>query len=545
MTQNSEEIHNTNSQSSASNPWTPVSRALQRIDAADRGPKRNFIILGAGIAGIAAAYELQQRGHTVRILEGSKRAGGRIYTHRFKNGSHSERGAMRIPLAHDYTRHYIRAAGIPSKDLRRFLDANPRGQDYVDMFGTVSRSREFKPETVPVFERMSSQEQEAARKGGAGAVLSLYMTPLFERLQSDGLVAELIAGNFSHSLLKTWDSMSWRQYLTNKASVAGLEFLGRVLTLKPNWDWSLAAILRNELHQPGNVLYEIAGGTERLITGMLERLQPGTVDFGRRAVDIVPSRTGGTIRMKDGKDEPFERLLCTVPFPVLRRMPLNGFSKSKRGAIDGIRYMSASKVYFAYDVRWWEQDGIVGGRSVSDRPAGTAGLPRQVYYPSDTANIPLPDALRAPSTADLSSGLFNEYMSLPDSSLDLGAAVKRDANRPGSILASYTFDEASRALCRLPPEQRVQVVIDSLKPMHGDLPARPVDADPWCWDEHPWTRGALAITPPTDLTRFLADARKPEGRIHFAGEHVSIAPGWIQGSLESSLREVASMLEKT
>jgi monoamine oxidase len=44
------------------------------------------------------------------------------------------------------------------------------------------------------------------------------------------------------------------------------------------------------------------------------------------------------------------------------------------------------------------------------------------------------------------------------------------------------------------------------------------------------------------LANFFDEARKPEGRAFFAGEHLSITPGWIQGALESSLREVAKMV---
>lgn len=65
----------------------------------------------------------------------------------------------------------------------------------------------------------------------------------------------------------------------------------------------------------------------------------------------------------------------------------------------------------------------------------------------------------------------------------------------------------------------------------------------WSWDRHEWSGGAFAITPPRDLAAHSAASRRAEGRVFFAGDHVSIAPGWIQGSLESSLRETAALLE--
>src|SRR5580700_7537447 len=57
-----------------------------------------IIIIGAGMAGLCAAYELEKRGHTVTILEAdTTQVGGRVRTMRFPDGQYGELGAMRIP----------------------------------------------------------------------------------------------------------------------------------------------------------------------------------------------------------------------------------------------------------------------------------------------------------------------------------------------------------------------------------------------------------------------------------------------------------------
>ena len=56
------------------------------------------------------------------------------------------------------------------------------------------------------------------------------------------------------------------------------------------------------------------------------------------------------------------------------------------------------------------------------------------------------------------------------------------------------------------------------------------------WMDEKWSRGAWASpTPEQDelIGSFLGDA---EGRIHFAGEHISEFHGWMQGALVSGLR---------
>ena len=61
-----------------------------------RGEPSEVIVIGAGLAGLAAAYELVEAGHDVTVLEARNRAGGRLYTLRapFADGLYAEAGAM-------------------------------------------------------------------------------------------------------------------------------------------------------------------------------------------------------------------------------------------------------------------------------------------------------------------------------------------------------------------------------------------------------------------------------------------------------------------
>ena len=45
------------------------------------GVKPKVVIIGAGFAGLAAAYRLKQKGCQVVILESRNRVGGRVFSH--------------------------------------------------------------------------------------------------------------------------------------------------------------------------------------------------------------------------------------------------------------------------------------------------------------------------------------------------------------------------------------------------------------------------------------------------------------------------------
>src|SRR5262245_50021840 len=79
-----------------------ASAALPALAAVpETGKTLTVIIVGAGLAGLVAAYELEKRGHRVIVLEADPHhLGGRVRTLRFNDGSYGEAGAMRIPEVH-------------------------------------------------------------------------------------------------------------------------------------------------------------------------------------------------------------------------------------------------------------------------------------------------------------------------------------------------------------------------------------------------------------------------------------------------------------
>lgn len=86
--------------------------ALRAVHAAPNTPTPlHVVIVGAGLAGLCAAYELERRGHRVTILEADTRhVGGRVRTLRFADGLYGEAGA-RVPGCHRRLRDYAAIGG--------------------------------------------------------------------------------------------------------------------------------------------------------------------------------------------------------------------------------------------------------------------------------------------------------------------------------------------------------------------------------------------------------------------------------------------------
>ena len=98
--------------------WTLARARTSRVFVV-RGPSKKVLILGAGLAGLVAGYELTQLGHDVTILEARNRPGGRVHTLRepFSDGLYAEEGAARIPTNHDLTLKYVNLFQLPLEPM--------------------------------------------------------------------------------------------------------------------------------------------------------------------------------------------------------------------------------------------------------------------------------------------------------------------------------------------------------------------------------------------------------------------------------------------
>src|SRR5260370_1821119 len=92
----------------------PEAAASKVRRAEGSGQGKHVVILGAGIAGMVAAWELQKAGYSCTILEARQRAGGRNWT--IRNGTRVEMtdGTTQVCSFEDGADFTARPARVPS-----------------------------------------------------------------------------------------------------------------------------------------------------------------------------------------------------------------------------------------------------------------------------------------------------------------------------------------------------------------------------------------------------------------------------------------------
>jgi len=234
----------------------------------------------------------------------------------------------------------------------------------------------------------------------------------------------------------------------------------------------------------------IVGGSERLAQAFAARLA-GRIRYKTRVDRIEADEKGAAARVMHEAGMEWlraERIVCTLPFSVLRTLELRApCSAAKMRAISELPYSPVTRVLLQFSHKRWSEDN-----------------------------------LHVLTLADLPFRWFYEHT----------------ANQPGSrgILEAQAFGAEARRLSGLSEEARVAAALASVEEIFPGARAYFERGVSKCWDDDPWAHGAFAYFQPGQRNAFGATLPAVEGRVHFAGEHTSPWPGWMQGALHSGVR---------
>lgn len=439
-------------------------------------PKR-IVVIGAGLAGLAAALELDAAGHDVTILEASGRAGGRVRTWResFADGLYGEAGAARIPPAHDLTLGYAKRFGLS------FVPFYPANGIVHDVFGDEVAS--YPIHGTPDLARLKLALTPRERAMGYAALGDATLAPLVAKM-GDPASADwpppALAGLDRYTLKEWLAEQGWSEDSSRLFSV-GFE------DLEGEW-FGLLWVLREIMMSPtsGAALVRIDGGNDQLPRAFAAALS-GRIRYGHEVTALAQDESGVTIRVRDREPVRADRAIVAIPYSVLRSVAIESpIRAGKRRAIEQLPYVSLSRVALQVRGRDW-------------LPRGASGF----------ARTKLPSEVWLFSHATRSS---------------------RD------IVQVYIKGNASQQLGAMGEDDRVAYAtahVESIFP--GFRHAVEGGTSIW-WDREPWARGAHAALAPGQTTELLPHIATAEGRLHFAGEHASAFHGWMQGALASGRR---------
>ncbi len=452
---------------------------------------KSVIVLGAGLAGLAAAYELSKAGAAVSVLEARSRPGGRLHTVRdsFAEGMHAEAGAFAfVPTAPDYVMGYVGRLG---------LAVTPAVSAEVSGLGVVYHFRGQRlPESAQIDWPLGLSDDE--RRIGLPGMRSRYL-----RAAVDEVIQAAGSGSLDAAFHK-YDRCSFAEFLDEAGASAAAGELMAVTDWDPVGERLDERSALDVLAQTAcygafrGQRYTIVGGNERLPRAFAERLGE-RLRYGAAAMRIEQNRRGVRVAYVQGGREAAaeaDYLVCSLPFTVMRGMEVApALSALKRTAIEELPYSSVTSVALQCGDRFWAEEGLAGS-----------------------------------AFTDLPISLFWD-------------ATDGQRTRRGILQGVMTGERGRHALA-LAHSRRLELILDCAEKVFPHVRAHCEGVEYRCWDEEEWSRGTNAWFRPGQMLALFAALARPEGRIHFAGEHTGslLLHGSAQGALESGVRAAREII---
>jgi monoamine oxidase len=480
---------------------------IPRVARADRpdlapvnGRKRSVVILGGGISGLTAAYELGRKGYQVTILEASHRAGGRNLTLRHGDlideignpricgfdddpDLYLNVGPARIPQHHEGLLGYCREFAVP---LTPFINDNRNAwvQDDAMLGGKRLRNRDYITDTRGFIAELAAKS-----------------------IRPEGLEAPLTRDDYERVLeyLHQFGDLD-RHFKYTGSTRAGLlahdpsapNVLKQPLDphelLKSNFMMNFMNFGEGE--DQSAMMMEPAGGMDQVVAGFLRQVQPNLRLHAM--VESIQIRDGGVrvVYHTRGEKTVLDADYCLncIPVQLLAGIDHN-FPDDYAAGLSQVPRGKLTKIGFQMKERFWEREGIYGGISWTSQDI------QQVWYPSH--------------------GIHRQK---------------------GVMLAAYTYGpDVGEKFARMTDAQRLEAATVQGEKLHPGYRGYIEHGVSVCWVRMNNMLGCAASWTEPLRQRWFNLLRSPVGNHYLIGDQMSYLPGWQEGAIYSAWHALADI----
>jgi lysine 2-monooxygenase len=504
--------------------WIAHPAGLGAIPAARHGEE--VAIVGAGMAGMVAAYELMKLGLKPVIYEASK-MGGRLRSQRFEGTQDvvAELGGMRFPVSSTAFYHYVNLLGLETRPFPNPLTP-ASGSTVIDLEGKTYYAESLQ-DLPALFQEVAAAWAEALE---ADARFSDMQRAIRER------DVPVLKGLWN-ALVPLWDDRTFYDFVANSKAFSKLSFqhrevFGQVGFGTGGWDSdfpnSMLEILRVVMTNCDDNQRLIVGGADQVPKGLwrhapdkpvhwpagttLESLHHGAT---RPGVTAIARAGDGNLEVTDawGGKRRYAAVLTTCQSWLLTTQIAceeSLFSQKMWMALDRTRYMQSSKTFVMVDRAFWKDKDPETGRDVMSMTL-TDRLTRGTY-------------------------LFDN-----------------GPGKPGVICLSYAWMGDALKMLPQPVDKRVKLALNALQKIYPKVDiASHIIGDPICvsWEADPHFLGAFKGALPGHYrynqrmyAHFVQSAFPAAQKgIFIAGDDVSWTPAWVEGAVQTSLNAVWGIL---
>ncbi len=458
-------------------------------------PGARVLVLGAGLAGMLAAYELTKAGYAVQILEFQDRTGGRNYTVRggdtitelgstqkvqFAPGNYLNPGPWRLPYHHRTVLHYCQELGV---ELEHFAQLNHNAMVHSkDAYG--GKPQRYRDLYVDYKGHVAELLAKALNAGALDTAVTVEdKARLLEAMREWGVLDK--AMTYSKGLKVG----TLRDTLQTKV-------------------WETIGFYAD--HTMQTTMFQPKGGMDHIGKAFAAKVAH-LVRLNTRVTRIAQDHAGVTVNWTDTQtgaagQSSADWLVCTIPATVLGQIDVQ-VSDAKKAAIRALPYGNSVKIGLEMKRRFWETDyAIYGGHSFTDQPIGLISYPSGNWFGKGPAVL-------------------------------LGAYPFGTGDNPFS-LGGYMLSAMS-------PEKRLAAALEQGSVFHpAQYKAEFLSGASVAWSRMPWILGCCAAWTEDSRAAHYQNLVSLDGRVVLAGEHCSYYGCWQEGALLSSLDAITRLHQR-